>query len=101
MLASECRTRQGKESKNEVKEASNFFLKYSNVKNSVNVKGALLCASKYFLCLGEFDKAKVRCRNAKPVTQTSIQVTRPIVIIDDSKAIAMKLKMYAEKLGYS
>ena len=101
MLAGECRTRQGKDSETEIKEASDLFLKYSNVKNSKNVKGALLCASKCLLSLGEFDKAKDAYQKAKSIIQTSVQVTRPIVIIDDSKAIAMKLKTYAEKLGYS
>ena len=101
MLAGECRTRQGKDSENEIKEASDLFLKYSNEKNSTNVKGALLCASKCLLSLGEFDKAKDTYQKAKTIIQSSIQVTRPIVIIDDSKAIAMKLKTYAEKLGYS
>ena len=101
MLAGECKSRQGKDSENEIKEASNLFLKYSDTKNSTNVKGALLCASKCLLSLGEFDKAKDVYQKAKTIIQASIQVTRPVVIIDDSKAIAMKLKTYAEKLGYS
>lgn len=101
MLANECKTRQGKISEHEIKEASDLFLKYSNAKNSTNVKGALLCASKCLLSLGEFDKAKDAYQKAKSMIQTSIQVTRPIVIVDDSKAIAMKLQTYAEKLGYS
>jgi len=101
MLAGECRNRQGKDSENEIKEASDLFLKYSKDKNSNNIKGALLCASKCLLSLGEFDKAKDTYQKAKTMIQTSVQVTRPIVIIDDSKAIAMKLKTYAEKLGYS
>jgi len=101
MLAAECKTRQGKESKNEIKEAGNLFLKYSNSKNPKNVKGALLCASKCFLSLGEFDKAKDAYQKAKIIIQSTIQVTRPIVIIDDSQAIAMKLQNYVEKLGYS
>ncbi|MGY5143784.1 MAG: response regulator [Candidatus Nitrosopumilus sp. bin_32a] len=101
MLANECKTRQGKISEHEIKEASDLFLKYSNAKNSTNVKGALLCASKCLLSLGEFDKAKDAYQKAKSMIQTSIQITRPIVIIDDSKAIAMKLQTYAEKLGYS
>ena len=100
MLASECRSRQGKDSESEIKEASDLFLKYSKDKNSRNIKGALLCASKCLLSLGEFDKAKETYQKAKTIIQTSVQVTRPIVIIDDSKAIAMKLKTYAEKLGY-
>ena len=101
MLAAECKTRQGKESENEIKEAGNLFLKYSNSKNPKNVKGALLCASKCFLSLGEFDKAKDAYQKAKIIIQSTIQVTRPIVIIDDSQAIAMKLQNYVEKLGYS
>ena len=101
MLAGECRSRQGKDSENEIKEASDLFLKYSKDKNSKNVKGALLCASKCLLSLGEFDKAKDAYQKAKTMIQTSVSITRPIVIIDDSKAIAMKLKTYAEKLGYS
>jgi len=101
MLAAECKTRQGKESKNEIKEASNLFLKYSDSKNSKNVKGALLCASKCLLSLGEFDKAKDAYQKAKTILLSPIQVTRPIVIIDDSKAIVTKLQNYVEKLGYS
>ena len=101
MLAAECKTRQGKESKNEIKEAGDLFLKYSNIKNSNNVKGALLCASKCFLSLGEFDKAKDTYQKVKTIASSIIQVTRPIVIIDDSKAITMKLQNYVEKLGYS
>lgn len=101
MLAGECKTRQGKPSENEIKEAGDLFLKYSNAKNSTNVKGALLCASKCLLSLGEFDKAKETYQKAKSIILTPIQVTRPIVIIEDSAAISMKLKTYVEKLGYS
>jgi len=101
MLSAECKSRQGKESKNEIKEAGDLFLKYANSKNSNNVKGALLCASKCFLSLGEFDKAKEAYQKAKRITISTIQVTRPIVIIDDSKAVVMKLENYVEKLGYS
>ncbi len=101
MLAAECKARQGKESKNEIKEASNLFLKYSDSKNSKNVKGALLCASKCLLSLGEFNKAKDAYQKAKIILLSPIQVTRPIVIIEDSKAIVTKLQNYVEKLGYS
>lgn len=100
VLAAECKTRHGKESKNEIKEAANLFLK-SSTKNTTNVKGALLCASKCFLRLGEFDKAKTTYQKAMAVILSTIPIVRPIVIIDDSKAISMKLKNFAEKLGYS
>jgi CheY-like chemotaxis protein len=101
MLANECKIRQGKVSENEIREASDLFLKYSKAKNSTHVRGALLCASKCLLSLGEFDKAKVVYQKAKSMIQISIPVTRPIVIIDDSKAIALKLETYVKKLGYS
>ena len=43
----------------------------------------------------------MRFKKQKQFIQSTIQVTRPIVIIDDSKAIVMKLQNYVEKLGYS
>ena len=101
LLAAECKKQHGKDSENEITEAGNLFLKYSTLKDSDNVKGALLCASKCFLSLGEFDKAKELVQKAKTILPSSIQVIRPVVIIDDSKAIAMKLQNYVEKLGYS
>jgi len=100
MLAAECKTRHGKESKNEIIQAGDLFLKYSK-KNLPNVKGALLCASKCFLRLGEFDKAKTTYQKAKSIVLSSIPIIRPLVIIDDSEAISMKLKTFVEKLGYS
>ena len=101
MLAGECKTRQGKSSENEIKNAGDLFLKYSKVKDSTNVKGALLCASKCLLSLGEFDKAKDVYQKARNMISSQVNVTKPIVIIEDSEAISMKLKMYVEKLGYS
>ena len=60
----------------------------------------MLCASKCFLSLGEYDKAKISYQKAKSILSSTIEISRPIVIIDDSKAIAMKLQNYVEKLGY-
>jgi len=101
MLAAECKTRQGKESKDEIEQAGNLFLQYSKIKNSKNIRGALLCASKCFLNLGEYEKAKVSYQKAKTMFSSTIEISRPIVIIDDSKAISMKLKNYVGKLGYN
>ena len=101
MLAAECKTRQGKESKDEIEQAGNLFLQYSKTKNSKNIQGALFCASKCFLSLGEYDKAKISYQKAKTIISSTIEISRPIVIIDDSKAIAMKLQNYVQKLGYA
>jgi len=100
MLAAECKTRQGKESREEIEKSCKLFLEYSEIKNSNNIQGALLCASKCLLSLGEYDKAKISYQKAKTMLSSTIEVYRPVVIIDDSKAISMKLKNYVEKLGY-
>ena len=100
MLAAECKTRQGKESKDEIGQAGDLFLQYSKTKNSKNIQSALFCASKCFLSLGEYDKAKILYQKAKTMVSLTIETSRPIIIIDDSKAIAMKLQNYVKKLGY-
>ncbi|MBT5200714.1 MAG: response regulator [Thaumarchaeota archaeon] len=100
VLAAECKTRHGKDSETEINEAGNLFLEYSK-KDSKNLRGALLCASKCFLRLGEFDKARETYQKSRSIISSDIQVTRPVVIIDDSDAIGIKLKTYVEKLGYS
>lgn len=100
VLAAECKTRHGKDSETEINEAGDLFLQYSK-KDSKNIKGALLCASKCFLRLGDFDKARDTYQKARSIAPSDVQVTRPVVIIDDSEAISIKLKTYAEKLGYS
>lgn len=100
MLAAECKTRQGKESKEEIEKACNLFLEYSKNKTSKNIQGALLCAAKCLLSLGEYDKAKISYQKAKFMISSTIEVFRPVVIIDDSKAVSLKLKNYVEKLGY-
>ena len=53
------------------------------------------------MSLGEFTKAKNTYQKAKSIFSPTIQAMRPIVIIDDSKAIIMKLQNYVEKLDYS
>ncbi len=100
MLAAECKTQQGKESKDEIEKVGNLFIQYSKTKNSKNIQGALFCASKCFLILGEYDKAKISYQKAKSTLSSTIDIFRPIVIIDDSKAIAMKIQNYVEKMGY-
>ena len=101
MLAAECKQRQGKESKDEIESAGTLFLKYGESKTYTNTKGALLCASKCFLKIGNFDAAKDAYEKAKRTKSQIISFMRPIVIIDDSKAVTLKLKTYVEKLGFT
>ncbi len=81
MLAAECKTRQGKESKDEIETAGNLFMQYSKTKNSKNIQGTLFCASKCFLILDEYDKAKISYQKAKTILSSTIDIFRPIVKI--------------------
>ncbi len=100
LLAGECKTKQGKEKNNELLEAGKLFLDYGKKTNDFNAKGAYLCASKCFLRAGEYDNAKKLFDRAKEFHVPSVDVSRPIVIVEDSKAIVLKLQNYLDNLGY-
>ncbi len=100
LLAGECKTKQGKENKDEILQAGKLFLEYAKKNGNSNSKGAFLCASKCFLKAGEYDEAKKLFEKAKEFHTPSISISRPIVIIEDSKAIVLKLQNYLDNLGY-
>lgn len=100
LLASECKKRQNKDNQHEFTEAANLFLKNSS--HSPNPKSALLCASQCFVKAGDFDNAKQALEKSKKIIHTQDKIQpRPVVIIDDSTTISLKLKGYSEKLGYA
>lgn len=101
VLAGECKKRQGKDNGSEILEAGKLFLSSAKKDKTYSAKGGYLCASKCFLKVGKYDDAKEAFSKAKEFVLSSVSVTRPIIIIDDSKAITMKLQNYVEKLGYS
>lgn len=100
MPAGECTTRQGKTSKNEIKESGGLFLKYSNAK-LYKCKRRITMHFQILIKFRELDKAKDAYQKTKSILSAPIQVTRPIMTIHDSDAISMKLKTCVEKLGYS
>lgn len=100
ILASECKKRQNKDNHLEFTEAANLFLKTSS-KSSQNPKNALLCASKCFVKAGDFHNAKQTLEKSKRFVSVNEQISRHIVIIEDSAAVSLKLKGYSERLGYS
>ena len=100
VLAGECKSRQGKDNENEILEAGKLFLNFAKKDKSYEAKSAYLCASKCFLKTGKFDDAKNAFRKSKEITSTYVIAQRSVVIIDDSKAISIKLKNYLQKLGY-
>jgi len=100
LLAGECKTKQGKENNDELLEAGKSFLDFGKKDNSFKAKGAYLCASKCFLKVGEYDDAKKAFDQSKEFHISDIEISRPIVIIEDAKAIVLKLQNYLDNLGY-
>ena len=100
LLAGECKSKQGKENVNELLEAGKLFLDFGKKEKSYNAKGAYLCASKCFLKAGKYDDAKKAFDQAKEFHAPSLEISRPIVIVEDSKAVVLKLQNYLENLGY-
>ena len=101
LLAAECKSKQNKANDHEILEAGKLFLDFAKKIESYQAKSALLCASKCFLRVGEFDDAKKAFNKAIEFKLPTIEVLRPIVIIEDSKSVVMKLENYLKKLGYN
>lgn len=101
ILAGECKSRQGKDNENEILEAGKLFLNFGKKDKTYQAKGAFLCASKCFLKAGKYDDAKIAFSKSKEISSPLVSTQRPIVIVDDSKAITIKLENYLKKLGYN
>lgn len=101
VLASECRARQNKDVSSEVMEAGKLFFGFAKKEKSYSSKTAFLCAAKCFLKAGRYDSAKEAFEKSKDFKIEQIEDTRPIVIVDDSKAIVVKLQNHLANLGYT
>ncbi|MDC8438140.1 MAG: response regulator [Candidatus Nitrosotenuis sp.] len=101
VLASECKTRQNKDSAIESTEAGNLFSGYAKKEKDYAAKAAYLCAAKCFLRAGRYDEAKNAFEKSKNYEITDVVLEeRPIIVVDDSKAIILKLENHLENLGY-
>ena len=92
MLAAECKSRQNKDNDNESLEAGKLFLNFAKKENNYNVKSAYLCAAKCFLKSGNYDDAKKAFQKSKTLQSPNTEVARPVVIVDDSKSVIIKVK---------
>lgn len=101
VLASECRERQNKDTSSEATSAGNLFFVFAKKEKTYSSKTAFLCAAKCFLKAGRYDKAKEAFEKSKDFKIEQIEDTRPIVIVDDSKAIVVKLQTLLTNLGYA
>jgi len=101
VLAAECKIRQNKDSSDEITEAGKLYFSFAKKGNNYSVKNAYLCAAKCFLRAKKYDNAKAAFEKSKTLKRnTVLKDLRPVIIIDDSKSIILKIESYLEKLGY-
>lgn len=102
MLASECRIRQNKDSSAESVEAAKLFASYAKKQKDYSSKSAYLCSAKCYLRASRYDEAKKAFELSKTFEmEDPVQEQRPILAVDDSKAIVLKLENHLENLGYT
>lgn len=101
LLAAECKIKQGKDKNSELLQAANFYQKLAKKEKPSDAKYAYLCAAKCFLRIGKYDDAMDAFEKAKKYVHHIIEEKKPIVIVDDSPAITLKLNDYLQKLGYT
>ena len=99
ILASRCKTSQGKDGKEELLEAAKLYLKLAK-KDSFNPSYAYQCAAKCLLKVGQYEEAMKAFEEAKKHVQNIVDEKRPIVVVDDSPAITLRIQSYLQQLGY-
>ena len=101
LLAAECKTKQGKDRNSELLQAAKFYQKLAKKEKPSDAKYAYLCAAKCFLRIGQYDDAMDAFEKAKKYVHHVVEEKKPIVVVDDSPAITLKLNDYLQKLGYN
>lgn len=101
ILAGECKHRQNKDNSNELFEAGKSFLNFTKNEKDINIKNAYLCAARCFLKSKNYAEAKKAFDKSKKLHIIQTETVRPVMIVDDSKAVIIKLSNYLKKLGYN
>jgi len=100
MLAAESKAQQGKDGNDELLKAARLYLDLAKKEKPYNSKQAYLCAAKCFLRVGQYEKARKAFEMSKKHITKVDEDKRPIVVVDDSPAVVVKLEAYLKKLGY-
>jgi CheY-like chemotaxis protein len=99
ILASECKSRQGKERKEELTQAADFYVKLAK-KDKQNSNYAYQCAARCFLRVGRYDDAMKAFEEAQKHTSQIVDAKKPIVVVDDSPTILLRIESFLQQLGY-
>ena len=103
LLASRCKAQTQKGAKEEFGKAATVYLEIAKRKDTLPLEARLAyrCAAKCFLRAELYDRADEAQRSANSIMQEGVtgQITRPIMIIDDSKVVTLKLKKYVMQFG--
>ena len=99
ILASQCKTKQGKDGKEEILEAAQLYLNIAK-KDAFNPRYAYQCAAKCLLKVGQYEEAMKAFEEAKRHIRSNVEEKRPIVVVDDSPAITLRIQNHLRQLGY-
>ncbi len=100
ILAAECKIQQGKDSYDEILNAGKSYLELAKAEKSQKARIAYLCAARCYLRIGQYEVARNAFDKSKQFVVKVSEEKRPVIIVDDSPAITMKLTNYLKKIGY-
>ena len=106
LLAGRCKMQAKKNAREEFEKAASIYLEIAEgIRNSspMNSRMAYRCATRCFLRAELYDKAQEAQDSAdsiKDVRGTEGEIKQPVMIVDDSKVVTLKLKKYVTQFGF-
>jgi CheY-like chemotaxis protein len=106
LLAGRCKLQGKKNAREEFEKAASIYLEIAKgIRNSspMNSRMAYRCAARCFLRAELYDKAQDAQSSAdsiKDVREAEGEIKQPIMLVDDSKVVTLKLKKYVTQFGF-
>jgi len=106
LLAGRCKLQAKKNAREEFEKAAETYLEIANQTKDtlpLDSRMAYRCAAKCFFRAELYDRAEEAQRSAnsiKRVRSVVSEIKQPIMIVDDSKVVTLKLKKYVTQFGF-
>lgn len=106
LLAGSCKVQAQKSGKEGFEKAAKMYLEIANqIKDTspLDCRMAYRCAAKCFLRAELYDRAYEAHRSANSIKHEkgiASEIKQPLMIVDDSKVVTLKLKKYAMQFGF-